>query len=526
MFLVMSAAYVAVELQAEFGTIPPSFLPLGNRRLFYHQNKIIPSGVKKYISLPESYVLNEMDKEWLQLNGFNLLYTPEGLTIGASLIAALSLIDDKFEQPLHILFGDTLISELPCGDDVIALSTVKDRYNWAYVNHNSDDLGFLSSDNILNDESGTVVCGYFKVSQPRQLVRCITQSHWDFIDGINRYHRNIGLKEITVDGWLDFGHVNTYYRSKAKFTTQRAFNELKITPAWVEKSSVNSIKIKAEAAWFDNIPFALRGYTPQLVGVIDDGARFSYRLEYLHHTALNELFVFSELPAVAYNTIFDSCIDFLKACRENNLSSDVVSIKNLFHKKTELRLEEYCRQWQFSIEDKWEFDGELISLADIMSLSVECLPEDLSCTGIMHGDFCFSNILYDFRSDKIKTIDPRGIDMDGNISLKGSVYYDIAKLAHSVIGLYDFIIAGYYKINISNNKIEFNLHESQRTKEIQHIFIKKIESCFRISEKSLLAMQIQLFLSMLPLHHDDELRQKALFSNAFRLFLKLKRSDV
>ena len=33
MFLIMSAAYVGQDLQSEFGKIPPSFLPLGNKTL-------------------------------------------------------------------------------------------------------------------------------------------------------------------------------------------------------------------------------------------------------------------------------------------------------------------------------------------------------------------------------------------------------------------------------------------------------------------------------------------------------------
>lgn len=54
MFLIMSGAYVGQELESEFGRIPPSFLPLGNRRLFQHQVALAPQGVKStslYLSL-------------------------------------------------------------------------------------------------------------------------------------------------------------------------------------------------------------------------------------------------------------------------------------------------------------------------------------------------------------------------------------------------------------------------------------------------------------------------------------------
>ncbi len=45
MFLIMSGAYVGQELESEFGRIPPSFLPLGNRPLFQHQVALAPQGV-------------------------------------------------------------------------------------------------------------------------------------------------------------------------------------------------------------------------------------------------------------------------------------------------------------------------------------------------------------------------------------------------------------------------------------------------------------------------------------------------
>ena len=51
MFLIMSGAYVGQELESEFGHIPPSFLPLSNRRLFQHQVDLAPEGVEVYLSV-------------------------------------------------------------------------------------------------------------------------------------------------------------------------------------------------------------------------------------------------------------------------------------------------------------------------------------------------------------------------------------------------------------------------------------------------------------------------------------------
>ena len=70
MFLIMSGAYVTEDLKAEFGTIPPAFLPLGNRRLFQHQIQKIPKGKSIYLSLPDSYKIPEVDNTWLAAHNY------------------------------------------------------------------------------------------------------------------------------------------------------------------------------------------------------------------------------------------------------------------------------------------------------------------------------------------------------------------------------------------------------------------------------------------------------------------------
>ncbi|ETT01220.1 hypothetical protein [Providencia alcalifaciens] len=520
MFLIMSAAYVDLELQSEFGALPPSFLPLGNRRLFQHQNNIIPKDYEKYISLPESYQLSNLDKKWLDDNKLTVISVPDGLSLGASLVATLSLIDIAPDDYLHLMFGDTLFTELPTGVDIIALSEVEDSYNWATIDDNSNSELHLSHQN-LSQQNRQVICGYFSFSKPRLLIKNITQSHWDFFSGLKRYNEHTKLHAVNSDKWLDFGHVNTYYRSKAKFTTQRAFNELIITTEYIEKSSENNNKIIAEANWFCELPYELKNYTPQFMGSLNTNGKFKYRLEYLHHTALNELYVFSKLPPIVWKNIFNSCIKFIKNCSNYSINKEKNSspLKQLFTEKTKQRLDIYCRENEIDIHETWNYNERKITIYDIIHLSEEHLPKIENSSTIIHGDYCFSNILYDFRTHRIKVIDPRGIDNNGEKTIYGDINYDIAKLCHSVLGMYDWIIAGYYEIHISNRDITFNIKNEQ--KEIQELFIKIITDEFNLSIKNLYAMQLHLFLSMLPLHSDDKNRQNALFANAFRLYTLL-----
>ncbi|WP_252204469.1 hypothetical protein [Campylobacter vulpis] len=54
MLLITSAKYSSADFTLEFGKIVPSFLPLGNKRLYEHQAKLFQKE-KIVLSLPENF---------------------------------------------------------------------------------------------------------------------------------------------------------------------------------------------------------------------------------------------------------------------------------------------------------------------------------------------------------------------------------------------------------------------------------------------------------------------------------------
>lgn len=531
MFLIMSADYISQELRSEFGALPPSFLPLGNRRLFQHQAKCAPEGAHTFLSLPESFVVDEHDQYWLDQHDITVLPVPDGLSLGASLVASLNLTEQLLDTPLQVLFGDTLIDPVPKGTDIIATAKVDDNYDWAVVTEDEDNW-LVSSSETPALERYSVVTGYFNFSSPRLLIRCITQSNWSFLDGLSRYNKAKGLKTCDVNNWLDFGHVNTYYHSKSTFTTQRVFNDLTITRRWIEKTGTHCAKIDGEARWFENLPPMMRQYVPQFLGTEtaeQNKAQVTYRLEYLHHTALNELYVFADLPPLVWKKILRQCMAFLNDCVKYPAEKDMPysSIDELLQNKTQDRVGAFCEERNISPE-KIFFYSELntqnyleLSIADLIEKSTLFLPVNQPTVTLMHGDFCFSNILYDFRTDSIKVIDPRGITTDNQFSIYGDIRYDIAKLSHSVLGLYDWIIAGNHQLVINDNHLQLSIPHFPKVESIQTLFLSMVERHFGLTAAQMYAMQIHLFLSMLPLHADQPDRQDALLANAFRLYTLL-----
>ncbi|CAH6795299.1 capsular polysaccharide biosynthesis protein [Vibrio chagasii] len=517
MFLIMSAAYVGQDLRAEFGSIPPAFLPLGNRRLFQHQVAKVPQGKSIYLSVPKSYPVQEFDRLWLEEHNVTLLPLPDNLSLGESLMAALALIEHSFDTDLSILYGDTLITP-PSTQDVVSISKTDSTYNWATVDEGKPE--WLDTEGANIGVHSQVVSGYFNFASPRTLIRCLSQTHWNFLQALSLYHDINGIQTCQCDDWLDFGHINTYYRSKALYTTQRAFNELTITADWIEKSSAKDKKIAAESNWFKTLPSSLKHFAPQYLGEKKVDKRTAYRLEYLYNIALNELFVFAHLPEMTWKQILDQMLSFLSSCQKEKAPLDAAtdSLDSLFSGKTEQRLQEFCQDRSYDWELPWCFNGKAsLSLKALYEATLDDIPKGQQ-PSLMHGDFCFSNILYDFRKDRIKVIDPRGITSSNIQSIYGHIQYDIAKICHSVIGLYDWIIAGYYHVDTHDYRVNFSLADTEHLTGIQQMFIDALTKHYALSESALYAMQIQLFLSMLPLHSDDPERQDALMANAYRLY--------
>ena len=113
-------------------------------------------------------------------------------------------------------------------------------------------------------------------------------------------------------------------------------------------------------------------------------------------------------------------------------------------------------------------------MPSIRDITEECVSTTLNLPvvpAVVHGDLCFSNIMYDSRMNVIKVIDPRGLNNKQELTIYGNQTYDLAKLCHSLIGLYDFIIADEFELIKSENvgyKLIFNV--DSRIEEIQEIF--------------------------------------------------------
>jgi hypothetical protein len=119
-----------------------------------------------------------------------------------------------------------------------------------------------------------------------------------------------------------------------------------------------------------------------------------------------------------------------------------------------------------------------------------------------------SNILYDLNNQIVRLIDPRG--SFGEKGIYGDARYDIAKLRHSLVGLYDYVVADLFQINRTENGFEYELFEDDKNNHLASYTDKCIESNgYNLREIKLI--EGLLFLSMIPYHADYNERQQMMY---------------
>jgi len=311
MILITSGAYVQGELVSEVGLLPPSFLPIGNRRLYEYQISLVKKsfpGKDIYMSVPNTFCLSDYDRSALEALKIQLLYVPEDLSLGNSVLFCWNATAKHYDD-LQILHGDTLFENTLLPDrDSISTHLNKGVYQraiWSKENSGVDDVH-----NRLSSDLDVVVSGFFSINAPLYFMKSLVEQSGDFLRALQDYNQENRFKIFQSGNWLDFGHVNSFFASRTAITTQRAFNELSITKRYVEKySKSKSEKIYAEGRWFDNLPYELRIHTPHLLSLKkgDGLAEFSkYRLEYLYLLPLSDLYVFGKLPQRQWKTVFRS----------------------------------------------------------------------------------------------------------------------------------------------------------------------------------------------------------------------------
>lgn len=529
--LILSGQYVSQSMQTELGHLPPAFLSLAGVSLFRHQAGMIAQagGADTHLlTLPESYAPTDWQTEEIRELGYQVVATPDNLGLGEAILYALTASGNT-QGGLRLLYGDTLIDGLDLNEeDLIVTGAAPAAGYWARLASQDGRAGLETR--FLEAGEGPVIAGYMSFSSIGELLRAIVLERYMFIPAITRYHARNTLSTGERGTWFDFGRPRSFFDSRRNFTTQRHFNDLRITRDVVSKSSEQTHKMRAEANWFDALPAPLRFYTPAFLGRLGHGQgsgneRDGYTLEYLQMLPVNECYTELNLPMESWKAIVAGCKGFLDLCRSYS-GDPIADFGLLYRDKTAARLREFSRQTGLDPDRNWRLNGSDVGSFNSAARKALALIPPAGPPSIMHGDLCFSNIMFDPRTGRIRVIDPRGgIDL-ARPSIYGDPRYDLAKLCHSYDGHYDLILAGRARlVEIAPYEVDFSIDVGPEQQAVSALFRRSLQQIPKAEAIAIQAIAVLLFLSMPPLHADRPERQRQLAVNALRLAARLPATE-
>tara|TARA_R100000808_G_C2151387_1_gene160411 strand:- start:2662 stop:3618 length:957 start_codon:yes stop_codon:yes gene_type:complete len=129
---------------------------------------------------------------------------------------------------------------------------------------------------------------------------------------------------------------------------------------------------------------------------------------------------------------------------------------------------------------------------------------------IIHGDLCFSNILYSGRGQVVRLIDPRG--SFGSSTIFGDPLYDLAKLSHSYRGRYEYLISDRFTIAHHGNEISFR-YANKNAVYINEEFL----NFKKFKDPRVKVIEGLIFIGMCSRHYDSMDRQLAMYGTALEL---------
>lgn len=296
----------------------------------------------------------------------------------------------------------------------------------------------------------------------------------------------------------------------------RSFNKVDIDAerGVVRKSSTDVEKLKNEILFYVNAPDSVKKLMPKLYRYSQD---FSwYEMEYLEWTTITELANSRELSSEEWASIFFSISEAYMSFNENLEDTSFSHLYEIFIGKALKRAQGLDNKELRNIF----FNGCILNgvarkgLADLLISQMGVLFKVTKEVSLLHGDFCFSNILISNDLKKIKILDPRG-GFD-EPSIYGPKAYDIAKLAQSCYSWYDKIVEGHYKLVRSDNGYELFTIGEIWTIDARIAFDPMLET-FDLTEKDAKVLAGLMLAGTPRLHLDDPERAISLALNAVLL---------
>lgn len=294
----------------------------------------------------------------------------------------------------------------------------------------------------------------------------------------------------------------------------RRFNSVSLNPEnyVVSKTSTQTDILIDEINWYRGIPEVIKRYTPTLIDYSTDQIKPFLKISYIPHPTISNLLLNHSADDSLWERIFLQIENLFNDFSRFLGIFKFEDMRKMYISKTEKRSELFLNQSEFArkIYNKKSFllNGKVMKCPFVTFEENKLRIEKMiykARVRLIHGDLCFSNMLFDSVRDQIYILDPRG-DF-GTKGIYGDVRYDMAKIRHSLSG-YEKIINKKFDIQYNENKIDYFLFSTKEDRKLQQYWDMYLGN----SLQEIKIIEALLYLSMLPLHYENPQRQLVLYS--------------
>ncbi|WP_413561347.1 hypothetical protein [Bdellovibrio sp. HCB209] len=356
-------------------------------------------------------------------------------------------------------------------------------------------------------------------------------------------HRYIGKSDISdedrgealVVNFDEYGvNISDYGTCLSFFSGSfdaRFFNQVSGDSNYVTKSSTNVEKMKAEHDYYYMLPPAMQYWFVQPFDFKVSSSSASYRMERILFADCALQWIHDAFSAAEFKAFLEKVFFFVNQRDSKNEAKEAsLSLhKNLYLDKVHDRFETLKKHPSYTRLDSFiragtDFDGISAVFDSYFSLYARMNEAGRAVSSkvvIGHGDLCFSNILYDKNTHLLRLIDPKGVKNESERWTEP--FYDVAKLSHSALGDYDWINNNLFSISIDDSlklKLSVNQNSSQLTEK--RLIFKKFLEDNGFDYYKVRFYESSLFLSMLPLHIDQEKKVMGFLLKAIEIIKELK----
>lgn len=287
----------------------------------------------------------------------------------------------------------------------------------------------------------------------------------------------------------------------------RHFNQVTEDRYNVVKSSPDREKIRREYAFYGLLPEALQPYFLQPFGFRETAEGASYRMRRLFVPDLAVQWIHGVFSEAQFRQLTARVLHFVaeRPKRDVDRHEAASHARELYVLKTRRRIEQLLAQPAGARVDEILGSGGVTGGVRGLLQRYEALYDSMAdrrrerALYLSHGDLGFSNILYHLGTQDFQLIDPRGAATVDE--LFSDRLYDVAKLSHSVLGGYDFLVAGLFDV-LHGDDLRLALRfDPAPPEDLRKLFAGELEhNGFDVDQVRL--CEAALFLSMLPLHID------------------------